>query len=139
MVLLECNTMFLRNQILTAEIKSDLERFSGLFEAFNDKKPANDFGTNLGRVVLLTQEEVLVDNHLLPVLVSTGSGERHPSIDTQQPQMQDSNVVIMIVCQGSTDDDDVAEHQDDDQVGEDVIDDLQDDDQVEEDVIYDLQ
>ncbi|KAL6534842.1 hypothetical protein OROGR_013517 [Orobanche gracilis] len=55
--------------------------------------------------------------------VETGSGDRLPSIDTRRPCINDSDAIIEIVCQSSNDDD-VAEQQDN---GDDV-DDLQRDD-----------
>ncbi|KAL6534849.1 hypothetical protein OROGR_013524 [Orobanche gracilis] len=55
--------------------------------------------------------------------VETGSGDRLPSIDTRRPRIHDSDAIIEIVCQSSNDDD-VAEQQDN---GDDV-DDLQRDD-----------
>ncbi|KAL6506093.1 hypothetical protein OROHE_022622 [Orobanche hederae] len=54
--------------------------------------------------------------------VETGSGDRLPSIDTRRPRIHDSDAIIEIVCQSSNDDD-VAE-----QDNGDDVDDLQRDD-----------
>ncbi|KAI3446771.1 hypothetical protein Pfo_003436 [Paulownia fortunei] len=68
-----------------------------------------------------------------PIPVETGSGDRLPSIDTRRPRIHDSDAIIEIVCQSSTDDDEMAEQQDNDLGGEDLggvddIDELQQDD-----------
>ncbi|GER35833.1 homolog of yeast FIP1 [Striga asiatica] len=51
--------------------------------------------------------------------VETGSGDRLPSTDTRRPRMHDADAIIEIVCQSSNDDD-MAEQQDNDVVGEDI-------------------
>ncbi|CAA0806505.1 FIP1 [Striga hermonthica] len=54
-----------------------------------------------------------------PIPVETGSGDRLPSTDTRRPRMHDVDAIIEIVCQSSNDDD-MAEQQDNNAVGEDI-------------------
>ncbi|KZV16456.1 hypothetical protein F511_10068 [Dorcoceras hygrometricum] len=53
-----------------------------------------------------------------PIPVETGSGDRPPSIDTRRVRLHDADAIIEIVCDRSTDDDDMAEQQDNDQAAE---------------------
>ncbi|XP_073307188.1 FIP1[V]-like protein isoform X1 [Primulina huaijiensis] len=55
-----------------------------------------------------------------PIPVETGSGDRLPSIDTRRLRLHDSDAIIEIVCQSSTDADDMAEQQNNDQATKDL-------------------
>ncbi|KAL6549539.1 hypothetical protein OROHE_008270 [Orobanche hederae] len=74
-----------------------------------------------------------------PILVEASSGDRLPSADTRRPRFHDIDAIIEIVCQSSTDGDDMDEQQDNVPEGKDLggheIDDLHQDDKDDTDSV----